>query len=136
MNTVNFNDSSFTSTKTYQNFIKDNPGSACLNIRASSANFAVPIDNVKIIVSKVIDNYNVIFYEGFTDESGMINLINLPTPSVNQNDLIVPASTSYIVEAIYDADNIDRKYTVLMYPGICVVQNINLIPSLNVMGDV
>ena len=46
--------------KTYQDFIKDNPGSACLNIRASSANFAVPIDNVKIIVSKVIDNYNVI----------------------------------------------------------------------------
>lgn len=135
MNRVYFDDDSFKNTKAYQDFIKENPSSACLNIRASSANFAVPIDNVKIIVSKIIDNYNVIFYEGVTDESGMINLITLPTPSLNSNDLVVPSSTSYIVEAIYDKDNINRKYTVLMYPGICVVQNINLIPTLKVSGD-
>ena len=130
MNIVNFNDDSFKTTKTYQDFIKDNPSSACLNIRTSSANLAVPIDNVKIIVSKILGNYKVIFYEGFTDISGMINSIILPTPNLNSNDLVIPSSTSYTIEAIYEKDNIDRKYTVLMYPNICVVQNINLIPNL------
>lgn len=131
MNRVYFNNNNFKNTKTYQDFIKENPGSACLNIRASSANYAVPIGNVKIIVSKTIDNYEVIFYEGVTDQSGMINRIDLPTPSLNSNDLVIPKSTSYTIEAIYEKDNINRKYTVLMYPGICVVQNINLIPNLD-----
>ena len=130
MNRVNFNDDSFKTTKTYQDFIKDNPSSACLNIRTSSANLAVPIDNVKIIVSKILGNYKVIFYEGITDISGMINSITLPAPSLNSNDLVIPSSTSYTIEAIYEKDNIDRKYTVFMYPNICVVQNINLIPNL------
>ena len=129
MNKVNYNDISFKNTKSYQDFIKENPNSGYLNIRTFSANYAVPIDNVKIIVSKIIDNYNVIFYEGYTDESGMINSIILPTPNPNTNDLIIPTSTSYIIEAIYEKDNINKKYTILMYPKICVVQNINIIPS-------
>ena len=130
MNKVYFNDNNFKNSEIYKNFIKVNPSNGCLNIRASSANYAVPIDNVKIIVSKIIDNYNIIFYEGLTDESGMINQIILPTPNINSNDLIIPQSISYTLEAIYEKDNISRKYTVLMYSGICVVQNINLIPTV------
>ena len=136
MNTINFNDDKFKSTVEYQDFIKNNPTTANLNIRATSANFAVPVSNVKIVVSKNIGNYKVIFFEGLTDESGMINKIVLPTPNIVENDLDIPNSTSYDIEAIYDKDNIDRKYTVLMYPGICVVQNINLIPTLKVSSEV
>ena len=136
MNNFNINDENLINSKEYQDFIKNNPTTANLNIRATSANFAVPIDNVKIIVSKNIGDYKVIFYEGVTDESGMINKIKLPTPAVTENDLDVPNATPYDVEAIYDKDNIDRKYVVLMYPGICVVQNINLIPTLMVSTEV
>ena len=127
MNKVNFNDNSFINTKTYKDFIKDNPSTGCLNIRAYSANYAVPIDGVKIIVSKVIDNYEVIFYEGVTDLSGMINSIYLPTSNTNPNDLEIPKATSYNIEAIYD--NTTRKYNVLIYSNIHVVQNINIIPG-------
>lgn len=126
MNKVNFNDNDFINTKTYQDFINNNPSTGCLNIRAYSANYAVPINKVKIIVSKIIDNYEVIFYEGVTDLSGMINSIILPTSSINTNDLEIPKATSYNIEAIYD--NTSKKYSVLMYSGICVVQNINIIP--------
>ena len=126
MNKVNFNDNSFINTKTYQDFIKDNPSTGCLNIRTYSANYAVPIDGVRIIVSKKIDNYEVIFYEGLTDQSGMINSIILPTSSLNSNDLVVPKSTSYNIEAIYD--NISKKYSALIYSNLCVVQDINIVP--------
>ena len=127
MNKIDFNDNSFKETSTYKEFIKDNPSTGCLNIRAYSANYAVPIDGVKIIVSKVIDNYEVIFYEGVTDLSGMINSIYLPTSNTNPNDLEIPKATSYNIEAIYD--NTTRKYNVLIYPNIYVVQNINIIPG-------
>ena len=136
MNIINFNDNSFKNTKTYQDFINENPSSACLNIRASSASLAVPISNVKIMVSKIIDDYKVIFYEGSTDESGMINKIILPTPKTNSNDLDIPKGTTYNIEAIYDIDNINSNYPVTMYPNICVVQNINITPTLMVFDEV
>ena len=130
MNIIDFNNQEFQNTEVYKDFIKNNPSNATLNIRASSANFAVPVEGVKIIVSKTIDNYKVIFFEGLTDESGMINQIILPTPSIVENDLDIPNATPYDIEAIYEKDNVDNKYVVLMYPGICVIQNINLIPTL------
>ena len=135
MNTVNFYDEAFHATQSYQTFLRDNPGSSVLNIRASGASLAIPISGVRIIVSKNIDNYKVIFYDGITDLSGMINDIKLPTPSPINNDLDVPNGATYDIEAIYDKDNIDRKYSVLMYPNIYTVQNINITPSLNVFGD-
>ena len=135
MNTVSFYDEAFRATQSYQTFLRDNPGSSVLNIRASGASLAIPISGVRVIVSKDIDNYKVIFYDGLTDLSGMINDIKLPTPSVVSNDLDVPNGTVYDIEAIYDKDNIDRKYSVLMYPNIYTVQNINVLPTLNVFGD-
>ena len=134
MTKVDFYDESFRATETYNTFIKDNPAKAMLNIRASGASVAVPVSDVKIIVSKDIEDYKVIFYEGYTDISGMINSIGLPTPSIIENDLDVPNGQSYDIEAIYEKDNIDRKYTILMYPGICTVQNINIVPTLSVGG--
>ena len=134
MNIVDFYDEEFRATGTYSNFIKDNPLKAMLNIRASGASIAVPVSGVRIIVSKNIDNYKVIFYDGLTDISGMINKIALPTPAITPNDLDVPNGTSYDIEAIYEKDNINRKYEVMMYPDIYTVQNINIVPTLNVGG--
>ena len=131
MNTFIFNDKNFMNTNTYKNFINENPSYANLNIRTSAASNAVPVSNVRIIVSKIIDGNKIIFYDGLTDDSGMINNIKLPTPSINQDDLVAPTATLYDIEAIYEKDNIDRLYKVLMYPNICVIQNINIIPLMN-----
>ncbi len=134
MNTFNFNDSTFESTNTYKEFIKNNPKEANLNIRTSAASNAIPISGVRIIVSKIIDGNKIIFYDGETDESGAINNIKLPTPNINLDDLEVPTGTLYDIEAIYKKDNIDRFYQVLMYPDICVVQNINIVPTMDVIS--
>ena len=47
----------------YLNFISNNPGYSTLKVRASAANEAYPIANVDIEVSKIIGEYEVIFYE-------------------------------------------------------------------------
>ena len=127
MNNVNITDSNFISTIVYKKFMIENTGRGILNIRASFANQALPITNLKVVVSKEIENYNVIFYEGVTNISGLIGKISLPTLPKEKNDLIAPKATTYKITALYN----NRKYTyvVNMYDGICVVQNINIVPS-------
>lgn len=127
MNNVNITDSNFISTIVYKNFMIENTGRGILNIRASFANQALPITNLKVVVSKEIENYNVIFYEGVTNISGLIKKISLPTPPKENDDLIAPKTTTYKITALYN--NREYTYVVNMYDGICAVQNINIVPS-------
>ena len=53
----------FKSTDLYQQFILDNPDVGYLKVQAFTAFGAIPISDVKIVVSKYIANYKVIFYE-------------------------------------------------------------------------
>lgn len=127
MNNVNITDSNFISTIVYKKFMIENTGRGILNIRASFANQALPITNLKVVVSKEIENYNVIFYEGLTNISGLIGKISLPTLPKENNDLIAPKATTYKITALYN--NREYTYVVNMYDGIYVVQNINIVPS-------
>lgn len=132
MNIVNINDNSFKETNTYKEFIKNNPGNGILKIRASSASNAVPISNLRIIVSYTYNDTKIVFFDGLTDDSGMINGIILPTPISSSNDLIMPNNIIYDIEAIYKEENINNKYKVAMYSNIFVVQYINIVPTLKV----
>lgn len=127
MNNVNITDSNFISTIVYKKFMIENTGRGILNIRASFANQALPITNLKVVVSKEIENYNVVFYEGVTNISGLIGKISLPTLPKENNDLIAPKATTYKITALYN--NREYTYVVNMYDGIYVVQNINIVPS-------
>lgn len=134
MNIVNINDTNFINTKTYKDFMDSNPGRGTLMIRANAAKEAIPISDLNIVVSKTIDNYKIIFFEGKTDNSGMINNLILPTPAPNKNDLIIPASTTYEISANTKDNSISKIYTVNMYNNIHVVQTINIIPEMNERG--
>ena len=117
----------------YQNFLKENPGSGNLRIRAYAANGAVPIPNLKIVVSKDIDNNEIIFFEGVTDESGLIEKIKLPAPTISKDNLIQPSSVSYDIKAIYN--NMELLYKINMYDDVCVVQNISIVPDTG-LGEI
>ena len=134
MNTFNINDQSFVNSKIYQDFLKENPGSGYLKIRAFAANQAIPISGLNIIISKNIDNNNVIFFEGATNSSGIIERITLPTPELDPNNLDKPNGTTYDITATYKSDNISRIYKVNMYENVYVVQDINVNPIMNQMG--
>lgn len=128
MNNVNLNN--FIGTESYKRFITLNPGEGYLRIRAYAASGAVPIEGLKVVVSKDIDNQNVIFFEGTTDESGMINRISLPTPLTENNDMMVPESTTYRITSTYTPNGNSEVFNVNMYNGICVMQNISIVPSV------
>ncbi len=131
MNTYNFNDEVFQKTASYQNFINNNQSYGYLKVRASTASEALPISDLKVTISKIIDNNNVIFFEGTTNKSGIIDKIELPAPKQNQNDLIAPASITYNIYAIYEPNNFSETYRVNIYENIYVIQNINIVPTMS-----
>ena len=134
MNIYNYNDNEFKNTDIYKNFIKDNPSFGSLRIRAFAASGAIPISGLKIIISTNYNENEIIFFNGVTDESGTIPKIKLPAPTLNTDNLDVPNKTTYKITATYKVDNTTQTFSVNMYEGICVVQNISIVPS-NIVGD-
>jgi len=129
MNIVNINDENFKNTEMYREFINNNPSEGYLRIRAYAANGAVPISDLKIVVSITIDDTKIIFFEGYTDASGLISKIALPAPLLS-NNLTIPNTTTYDITSTYLPDNVSEIFNVDMYEGICVVQNINIVPKI------
>lgn len=134
MNTANINDQNFLKSDLYKNYLKENSGTGLLKIRAYAASQAVPIQGLNVIVSRNIENTKVIFFEGATNASGVIDNIILPAPVLDEDNLIVPNKATYEVEAIYKPDNFDLFYKVNIYENFPVVQNINIVPTLKVGG--
>lgn len=136
MNTFNINDQEFVNSEIYQNFLRANPSQGFLKIRAYAASQALPVVGLKIVVSKIIDNNRVIFFEGNTNESGIIERINLPAPRLDPNNLDAPSSTTYEITATYEGENLTNIYRVNIYENIYVIQTISVVPTMNVMaGD-
>ncbi len=131
MNNYNINDENYVNSLPYQEFLKENPSYGFLKIRAFAASGAIPITNLKVVVSKKIDNNNVIFFEGLTNESGTIEKISLPAPKLDLENMDVPNSATYDITATYNIDNINRVYKINIYADVCVVQNINIVPDTN-----
>lgn len=122
---------SLVNNQTYTEFIKNNPGMGTLKIRATSASEALPIKDVNIVVSKQIGNDTYIFFEGKTDESGMINNIKLPTPVRITDNLDEPKFTSYKIRAEYSRDKFDKTYEISLCCGSGLIQYINITPIVN-----
>ena len=124
MNVYNINDSEFKNSSFYQDFLKDNPTSGYLKIRAYAASEAIPISNMQVEISKTIGDNKIIFFSGITDNSGMIERVTLPTPRLEVSDLNVPNNIEYDIKTTYNG--VDTIYKVIMFEGVCVVQTINV----------
>ena len=131
MNTYNINDINFINSNLYKQYLKENPKVGFLKIRAFAASEAIPISGLNVTVSKVINGTNVIFFEGVTDNSGVIDGITLPTPILKTDDLIVPNGVNYTINTLYKPDNIKGTYNINMYENVYVVQTVRIVPKMN-----
>lgn len=124
MNIYNVFDPEFKNSSVYQDFLKDNPTVGYLKIRAYAASEAIPISNMQVEISKTIGDNKIIFFNGLTDNSGMIERVTLPTPRLEVSDLNVPNNIEYDIKTTYNG--VDTIYKVIMFEGVCVVQTINV----------
>lgn len=127
--TYNVNDKDFLNSELYRSFINSNPGIGFLKIRAYAASDAVPISGLSVVISKDIGGNKVIFFEGVTNESGVIERISLPVPRMSSDNLIAPVISTYDINTTYEGES--RLYKVNVYDDIYVVQNINVTPNIS-----
>lgn len=109
----------FKKSSEYLDFITENPGIGKLKIRAYAASEAIPVSGLNITVSSIVFGKKIIFYTGSTDTSGVISTIELPCPKLLSN-LEIPKTIKYDIEV-----NNKSVFSINMYDGVCVVQNIN-----------
>ena len=129
MDSISINNPEFVNSESYQKFMIENSGSGRLKIRAYAASEALPVGGLKILVSTRIASFQVIFFEGYTDASGMIPSLSLPAPKLEVNNLVAPKSISYKIEAIFLEPYQKKEFFVTIYDNVCVVQNINFVPG-------
>ena len=129
---MNINSEEIKNMEEYQEFLKNNEGEGYLQIRAYGASEAIPIEGINIVVTTLVGDSPIIFFEGKTDSSGMIERITLPAPKKEEDNLIAPKRTVYNIEATYQ--NIKENFKVNLYDGICVRQIINVVPNAPVRG--
>lgn len=125
-------DKDFVESKIYENFMKENEGLGSLEIRASSVDEALPIKDLNVEVSTDYLNNKIIFFKGVTDSSGMIKKLDLPTPKITTTNEETPNKRVYKIEVNYPKNNFKNTYLVNIYEGVCVLQNINIVPSFNI----
>ena len=131
MNTYYLNDKEFQRKDLYKDFLTENSSTGMLKIRAYAASEAIPVEGIKVEISTIFNNNRIIVYEGITDESGTIEKILLPAPELNSDNLESPPKTAYQILAIYEKYNMEKTYMIVIFEGVCVIQNINVKPSMN-----
>lgn len=127
---INFDE--FKNTKYYDEFKKNNSDYGSLKIEVFTAYGAVPIPDTLIKIVKRIGEYNVLFFSGLTDSSGMIDNIILPSPDrVGVNYYDVPKYTTYQITVSHEGYETIKDYTIGMFGDVKVIQFIKLSPKIN-----
>lgn len=132
MTLISFDD--FKKLPEYNKFIQENPAIGNLKVEAFTAYRAIPVSEVNIIVSKDIGNYKVVFFNGFTDSSGMISKIELPAPAAVSSSQ-KPEYTVYDLAAIHEGYETIKRYGIGMFGGVNVIQYVKMNPEVILEGD-
>lgn len=124
----------FKSLPEYQEYIETNPSTGVLKVQVFTADQAIPIPNTNIYITKQIGNYNVLFFQGETDSSGIIDNIILPAPigDFNLDDFITPSYTTYQLVASNDQLKQIRQYQISMFGDVKVLQYIKMFGGDNI----
>ena len=127
----------FRNTGIYKNFINMNQGNGILKIDAYTANGAYPLEGIKAKIYKDFGNNRVLFFEGITNSSGIIDNIILPTKELEKeiNEASDIDFTTYDLEVRYDKYNLNKMYDVSIFDDIKVIQPVTFPVSELVDGD-
>lgn len=110
----------------YQSFIDENNGTGTLKVQAFVANQAFPLQGIDVKVFKNIGDDKVIFFEGETDSSGIIDDISLP--AVVSKEEVEQASdiiyTTYNIEAINPETKEKKEYEIAVFSDLKIIQSI------------
>lgn len=115
---------------TYEQFLAQNPKTGFLKIQAFTANQAIPLSDVAVIISKKFGDETKIFYEVKTDQNGIADGIILPAPDKDLSEQ--PSDITPF--AVYDVYATHPKYEqqsdlqTQIFDGVKSIQPFNMVP--------
>ena len=107
----------------YEEFLAQNPFTGRLRVQAFRGNQAYPVPDARVVISRRFTGGDRVFFEGVTDQSGIIDGIQLPAPprgdSLSANG---PVNT-----AVYDLVATHPSYVTIrtqpeVYEGVTAIQ--------------
>ena len=125
----------FKNTDLYADFIKENTDFGNLKVQVFTAYGAIPVSDTTIVVSKDIEEYKVIFFQGLTDSSGIISNISLPAPKMVTSNEETPIYTVYDMTALHTGYETLKTYSIGMFGGINVIQYVKMMPEIHLEGS-
>ena len=116
----------------YEEFLKNNSKTGTLKIQAYTAGGALPVDNVKVKISKTINGVKEELYTLLTDTSGIIDNIVLPAPdrSLSLTPGNVKPFATYEIEATHPKFIAQKFLSVPIFDGIESIQPLQMVPSI------
>lgn len=118
------------SNETYQTFLDKNKEQGYLKIQAFTARQALPVSGVNIVISKKFSDMEKVFFEGETDESGIIDGITLPAPSklLSETPENVLPYAEYDISSSYSGYKTQNAPQVQIFQGIKTIQPVQVVP--------
>lgn len=111
----------------YPTFASSNRGVGTLKVQVFVANHAYPLEGVKVVITKEIEKETVLFYEGYTNSSGIIDPITLP--SIKQEKEVESVEdilyTTYTLKATHPTTFEVRTFEVSIFDNMKIIQPIN-----------
>ena len=115
----------------YNDYLKLNPSKGYLKIQAYRAREALPQSDVEVTVSAYINGGEHVFFNGRTNENGIVDNIELPAPprgnSLDSGD--THPSATYLLNATYDGF-IPITVGITVFEGIKTIQPLPMIVRL------
>ena len=126
----------FKNTDLYDDFIKENPDIGHLKVQVFTAYGAIPIAETGVLVTKDIEEYRVVFFQGFTDSSGIISDIPLPAPLTVTSSTpdIIPGYTIYDMAAVHEGYQALKTFSIGMFGGVNIIQYVKMMPEIGLEG--
>ncbi len=125
----------FKNTDLYADFIKENSDFGNLKVQVFTAYGAIPVPDTAIVVSKDIEEYRVVFFQGLTDSSGIISNISLPAPKMVTSNEETPVYTIYEMTAVHTGYETLKTYSIGMFGGVNVIQYVKMMPEIHLEGS-
>ncbi len=121
----------FQKTEEYQEFIKENPNIGTLKVQVFTADQAIPVADADVYISKQIGNDHVLFFQGVTNSSCIIDNIKLPEPegNIDIEEVEIPKYTVYDLTVRSKTYNDTKKYRISMFGGDKVLQYVKIVPN-------
>ena len=118
-------------SETYEQFLQHNRQSGEMRIQAYAGRQARPVADADVVISRQFTDGRHVFFEGKTDESGVLDGIQLPAPdpALSESPAGTPPYATYDIRVSHPGYRTEIYLEAPVFPGIKSIQPVRFLPD-------